>query len=160
MPAWRRSFSSAWLRYSTSRSTRFSGIGTSTVSSRCSTSLSRAWAPCSRTLPRPSRVRTSARSSSRVSNSLAVEANSSSSSGSSLALTERTVTVTSASWPAFAPLSRAVVKVVEAGDLDVGLADDPHLVLADDLGVHLRHRVLHDLLEHDGAADALVEHAV
>ena len=52
------------------------------------------------------------------------------------------------------------VVVVEAGHLDVGLAQDAHLVLADDLGVDLRDRVLDDLLQDDGAPDALVEHAV
>ena len=55
---------------------------------------------------------------------------------------------------------REGVVVVEAGDLDVGLAEHAHLVLADDLGVDLRDGVLDDLLEDDGTADALVEHAV
>ena len=63
---------------------------------------------------RASRVRTSSRSSARVSNSLAVEANSSSSSGRSLVLTERTVTVTSADSPAFGPESSAVEKVFDS----------------------------------------------
>jgi hypothetical protein len=49
-----------------------------------------------------------------VSNSLAVEANSSSSSGRSLALTERTVTVTSADSPALGPDSSAVEKVFDS----------------------------------------------
>ena len=52
------------------------------------------------------------------------------------------------------------VVVVEAGHLDLGLAEHAHLVLADDLGVDLRDGVLHDLLQDDGPADPLVEHAV
>ena len=52
------------------------------------------------------------------------------------------------------------VVVVEPGDLDVGLAEHAHLVLADDLGVDLGDGVLDDLLEDDGAADALVEDPV
>ena len=58
-----------------------------------------------------SRLRLSARSSSRVSNSLASWAKSSSSSGSSRALTAVTLTVTSASLPARTPPSSSVVKV-------------------------------------------------
>ena len=222
---------------------------------------------------RASRVRTSSRSSSRVSNSLAVEAKSSSSSGSSFSFTERTVTVTSAVSPELGPESSAVWKVgallggqpadgvvealhqvaradlvghargravlqhlvaelglevdgdevavlgraldglqhaealahdgdllvdllvgdldvvdgdrelvqgrqlqlrgdvdlggelegvvvLELGHLDLGLAEHADLVLAHDLGVDLRDGVLDDLLQDDGAADALVEHAV
>ena len=55
---------------------------------------------------------------------------------------------------------REGVVVVEPGHLDVGLAEHAHLVLADDLGVDLRDRVLDDLLEDDGTADALVEDPV
>ena len=49
--------------------------------------------------------------------------------------------------------------VVEAGDLDLGLADDADLVLAHGLGVDLRDGVLDDLLQDDGAPDPLVEDA-
>jgi hypothetical protein len=55
---------------------------------------------------------------------------------------------------------REGVVVLEPGDLDVGLTDHPHLVLADHLGVDLGDGVLHDLLQHHRAADALVEDAV
>ena len=67
--------------------TTVSGSGTSTRSSRASRTASRAAAACSRRLPRPSRSRTSAVSSSAVSNSEASWANSSSKSGSSCSWT-------------------------------------------------------------------------
>ena len=65
------------------------GSGISAESSSCSSTASRAAAACSRRLPRSRRVATSSRSSSMVSNSEAVWANSSSSSGSSCSLTAR-----------------------------------------------------------------------
>ena len=80
-----------------------SGSGTSTVLEQRSSTLSRAGAACSIFLTRPTRSRRSARSSSTVSNSLASWANSSSASGSSRSLTEFTLTVTSASSPAYSP---------------------------------------------------------
>ena len=73
---------------STSALTTPSGSGTSTVASSASSTRSRAWTPCCTFFMPSSRVRTSARSSSRVSNSLAVWAKSSSSSRQ-LALLDR-----------------------------------------------------------------------
>ena len=73
--------------------------------------MSRACAPCVIALNRVSRVRVSSRSSSMVSNSLAIWANSSSSSGSSISLTELTVTEISASSPAWSPCAIGAVKV-------------------------------------------------
>lgn len=63
--------------------------------------------------------------SSRVSNSLAVWAKSSSSSGSSRAETVRTLTVTSAGWPSAAPPFNSEVKVASPAGLqaDDGLVD-------------------------------------
>jgi hypothetical protein len=55
---------------------------------------------------------------------------------------------------------RQRLAVVQAGDLDVGLAQHPHLVLAHGLGIDLRDGVLDDLLEDDGTTDPLVEDAV
>ena len=76
-----------WRRELSSSVTTVSGSGTSTLSSSASRTASRAAAACSRRLPRPRRSRTSAVSSSAVSNSEATWAKSSSSSGSSCSWT-------------------------------------------------------------------------
>ena len=94
--------------------TTLSGSGTSVASTSASSTLSRACVTCSMRLTRPSRVRRSAVSSSRVSNSLASWANSSSASGSWRSLTAVTVTVTSASWSANSPATSVVVNVADS----------------------------------------------
>src|SRR3984957_8339384 len=96
-------FSREWCN---SCSANFSGSGMSIASTSASTALSLACVLCWSFLTRSSCPRVSSRSSSRVSNSLASWAKSSSSSGSSRILTDCTVTVTSASWPAASPPAR------------------------------------------------------
>ena len=87
--------------------------GSRSVSSSCSSTLSRAWTPCSKRLACSAWACAGRRcSSSRVSNSLASWAKSSSSSGSSRSLTDCTVTVTSASWPSRSPPASGAVKVL------------------------------------------------
>lgn len=88
------------LRVLISSSSSFSGTGTSTSSSSFSRTRSWAWVAWSNCFMFARRLRLSALSSSRVSNSEASCANSSSSSGSSRAATWVTLTVTSASLPA------------------------------------------------------------
>ena len=86
---------SCW-RHSNSPRTADSGSGTSVVLEQRREHLVPGLAALLEDFTRSSRLRRSARNSSSVSNSLAVWANSSSSSGSSFSLTERTVTVMSA----------------------------------------------------------------
>ena len=91
-----------------------SGSGTSTRSSSDSSAVSRIFSAWWIRLTRRTCSLRSARRSSRVSNSLAIWANSSSASGSSRSLTDLTVTVTSAGSPARSPATSVVVKVAEA----------------------------------------------
>ncbi|SLH06093.1 Uncharacterised protein [Mycobacteroides abscessus subsp. abscessus] len=112
--SWSKPCTASCSTASISACTTFSGSGTSVFSSSASSTLSRISPACCTFFTRSTRLRRSAFSSSRVSNSEASWANSSSASGSSRSLTDCTVTVMTASLPACSPATSVEVNSLDS----------------------------------------------